>query len=45
MGKYKNQKMGQKWQQIGKYKNENWDKNGKKLVNIRMKIKWNFGLW
>ena len=29
---------------MGEYKNENWVKNGKKWVNIRMKIWINFGL-
>ena len=28
---------------MGKYKNENWIKNGKKQVNTRMKIEINFG--
>ena len=27
---------------MGKYKNENWDKNGKKWGNTRMKIELNF---
>ena len=28
---------------MGEYKNENWVKNGKKWVNLRMKIGTNFG--
>ena len=30
---------------MGKYKNENWVKNGKKWVNIRIKIRLNFGVF
>ena len=32
-----------KWYKMGEYKNENYVKNGKKLVNIRMKAGTNFG--
>ena len=30
---------------MGKYKNENWVKKGKKWVNIRIKIRLNFGFF
>ena len=34
-----------KWYKMGEYKNENYVKNGKKLVNIRMKPGTNFGVF
>ena len=47
MGKYKNKNQVKFWalmvNKVGKYKTKNWIKNGKKWVNIRIKIRLNFG--